>query len=140
MRPSRPEFDDLLDEADRRDAAVVVADEVRDTRRLDRRHHFLALGGGAGERLFGDDHLAGLGGGDGDVVVQVVGHADVDQVDVRPGDQRPPVGLDALVAPAAGEVAHLGLVAAAGGLEHRAAGEVEEVRRGAEGVGMGSGP
>ena len=47
-----------------------------------------------------------------------------------------PVGFDALVAPAVGEGLRLRFVAAAGGLEHRAAREVEEVRGGAEGVGM----
>ena len=85
--------DDLLDQGDGGHAAVVVADEVGDAGLLDGGDHRLAFGGGAGEGLFGDDGLAGFGGGDGDLGVEVVGDADVDEVDVGAGDQLAPVGL-----------------------------------------------
>ena len=54
----------LLDQADGGDAAVVVPDRVRHAGRLDRRHHRLGFGGGAPERLLAHHHLAGLRGGD----------------------------------------------------------------------------
>ena len=79
--------DHLLDEGDGGHAAVVVADEVGDAGLLDGGDHLLAFGGGAGEGLFGDDGLAGLGGGDGDLGVEVVRDADVDEVDVGAGDR-----------------------------------------------------
>ena len=45
--------------------------------------------------------------------MQVVGHADVDEVDVVALDQAPPVGLDALVAPDVGERPDLSALRAA---------------------------
>ena len=97
----------LLDQRDRRHAAVIVPDHVGDAGLLDRLDHRLAFGLGAGQRLFAEHHLAGLGGGDGDLGVEVVGHADVDGVDILALDQRAPVGLDALIAPLLGEVPDL---------------------------------
>ena len=82
-RPADAAFvDDLLGQRDGRHAAIVERDHVGHARLLDGRDHLLGLGHVHGQRLLADDHLAGLGRGDHDVVVQDVGHADVDQVDV----------------------------------------------------------
>ena len=82
-RPADAAFvDDLLDQRDGRHAAIVEGDHVGHARLLDRGDHLLGLGHVHGQRLFADDHLAGLGRGEHDFVVQDVGHADVDQVDV----------------------------------------------------------
>ena len=95
--------DQLLGERDGGHAAVVVPDRVRHAGLLDRVDHLLALGQVHRQRLLAEDHLAGLGRGDGDLGVRVVGRADVDRVDVLALDQLPPVGLDRLVAPLLGE-------------------------------------
>ena len=95
--------DDLLDERHRRDAPVIVPDDVGDPGLLDRRHHRLRLFCRAGERLLRQHHLAGFGRRDGDLRMRVVRRADVDGVDVLARHQLAPVGLDALVAPIVGE-------------------------------------
>lgn len=81
---------------DRRHLAVVEADH---------RHlaagpgpfrglgHGLRLGDRVGERLLAQHVFAGLQGGDGDLRMAVAGGADVDELDVVPGDQGAPVGL-----------------------------------------------
>jgi hypothetical protein len=88
--------------------------------------------------LLAEHHLAGLGGGDGDVVVRVVGRADVDRVDVVAFDQLLPVRLDRLVAPLVGEGLGLLRGAAAHGLEDRAVLQVEEVVGPLVAVGVGT--
>ena len=106
---AEPAFvDELLGERDGRHAAVVVPHRVRHARLLDGGDHLLPLGRVHRQRLLAEDHLAGLGRGDRDVVVQVVRHADVDRVDVRALDQLPPIGFDRRVAPRVGKL--LGLL------------------------------
>ena len=112
--------DQLLGQGDRRHAAIVEPDHVRHARLLDGGGHLFALGHVHRQRLFAEDHLAGLGGGQHDLAVRVVRRADVDHVDVVAGDQLPPVGLVRLIAPVLGERLDLVLVAGAAGLEHRA--------------------
>ena len=116
-----PFVDDLLGQRDGRHAAIVEGDHVGHAGPLHGRHHLLGLGGVHRQRLLADHHLAGRGGGHHDVVVQHVGHANVDQVDVLPGDQLPPVGLLRLVAPGGGEFFQLVLLfrPGAAGLQHR---------------------
>ena len=91
--------DQLPGEAHRGHAAVVVPDHVRHAGLLDRGHHRLALGHVHGERLLAQDRLAVGGRRQRDLLVQVVGHADVDGVDVVALDQLAPVGLGRGVAP-----------------------------------------
>ena len=88
------------------------------------------------ERLFAQDHLAGLGGGDGDLGVDVVRRGDVDEVDVVALDELAPVGFDGFVAPLGGEGFDLAGIAGADGLEDRLIFEVEEVVDLAIGVGV----
>ena len=59
--------------------AVVVPDAVRHARLFDRRHHLRRFRRVAPERLLAHHHLAGLRGGDGDLVMRVVGARDVDE-------------------------------------------------------------
>ena len=99
----------------------------------------LPLGLGAGQRLFAQHHLAGLGGGDGDFRMQVVRHADIDGVDVLARDQRAPVALDAFIAPHLREAPHLAGVARRDRLENRAIAGVEEMADIGPGIGMGAG-
>ena len=54
-------------------------------RRVD---HALGLGRGQGQRLLAQDVLAGLGGRDRPLRVEVVGQRDVDRVDLGIGEQR----------------------------------------------------
>ena len=112
--------DDLLGQRDGRHAAVVERDHVGHARLLDGGDHLLGLGDVHGQRLLADDHLAGLGRGDHDLVVQHVGHADVDQVDVRAGDELLPVEFHRLVAPGLGELLQLVFLLRPGtaGLQH----------------------
>ena len=65
--------DDLLGQGDGRHAAVVERDHVGHARLLDGGHHLLGLGDVHRQRLLADDHLARLGRGDHDVVVQTLG-------------------------------------------------------------------
>ncbi len=95
--------DELLGHRDGGDAAVVVPDRVDDLGLLDRLAHLFAFGDAHRQGLFAEDHLAVGGAGEGDLLVEVVGDADVDGVDVLPLDELPPVGLDRLVAPLVGE-------------------------------------
>ncbi len=126
--------DELLGERDGGHAAVVVPDGVRHAGLLDRFDHLLPLGRIHGKRLLAEDHLAGLGRGDGDIVVQVVRHADIDRVDIVPLDELSPIGLDRGVTPRIGELPGLGLVAGTHGLQHRLVLEVEEIVDAAVGV------
>jgi hypothetical protein len=127
-------IDHVFDEGHGGDAAVIVPDHVGDAGLLDRVDHRLGFLGGAGQRLFRQHHLAGLGGSDGDFGVQIVGHADVDGVDVRRFDQLPPVALDAFIPPGIGKGAHVRRVAPRHRLQHRLVAGIEEVRDLAPGV------
>jgi len=73
---------------DRGHPAVVEPDHVRHAGCFNRLGHFLGLGDVHRQRLFADDHLACLGGGERDLVVHVVRRADVDQVDVDRSSRR----------------------------------------------------
>ncbi len=88
--------------------------------------------------LLAEHHLAGLGRGDGDLGVRVIGRANIDRVDIFALDQLAPVGLDRLVPPLGGEGAGVLGVAAADSLEHGAVLDVEEVIDSLVRVGMRS--
>lgn len=135
-----PVGDHAAGERDGRDAPVVEAD-----------HRQLAVGGcpfgglghrlrllhRVGERLLAQHVLAGLQGGDGDLGVAVARGADVDQVDVVPGDQRPPVGLGGGPAEPVGRGAHPRGVAAADRGECGRERQVEDVAHGAPALRVG---
>ena len=121
--------DELPCQRHRGQAAVVVEYHVGNAGLLDGCDHRLALGHVEGERLFGHDPLAGLGGGDGDLLVGVVGRADVDKVDVVAGDECPPVGLGAGVAPVVGEGLRLAGTSGADGLKDGFIRQIEETGR-----------
>jgi hypothetical protein len=130
--------DQLFGERDRRHAPVVVADEVGHARALDRRDHRLAVDSIHREWLLADDHFSGCGGRLRDFGVQVVGHADVDELDVGPFDQAPPVGLDTSNIPDVGERRDLGGIARRHSLQHRAVPEFgKKAADLAPGVGVG---
>ncbi len=119
--------DDLAGQGDGRHAAVVEPDHVRHAGVLDGPDHLLGLGDVPRQRLLAEHHLAGAGGGDGDLLVGVVGRADVDQIDVGRLDHLAPVGLDAFVAPDLGEGLGLFGVAPADDLQRGAVLDGEEV-------------
>ena len=99
--------------------------------------HLQALRAVQGQRLLAEDHLAGLGGGDGDLARACCsGRQMSTEVDVLAGDQLAPVRLDGLVAPLGGEGLGLGLVEVADRLEDGLVFEVEEVADLAIGVGV----
>jgi hypothetical protein len=89
-------LDELPGQGKRGDAAVVEADHgpgPAGVRGVGGRVHRLGLGQGIGERLLAEHVLARRERGDRDRRVLVAGRADVDQLNVVAGDQRPPVGL-----------------------------------------------
>ena len=132
--------DDLPGQRHGGHAAIVERHHVGHARLLDRGHHLLPLGGADRQRLLADDHFAGGGRGQDDVVVQHVGHANVDQLDVRPRDELAPIEFHRLVAPDPGEFFQLVffLDSGAAGLQHRLVLAREEVADLQIGVGMGA--
>lgn len=125
---------------DRRHLAVVEADH---------RHlaagpgpfrglgHGLRLGDRVGERLLAQHVFAGLQGGDGDLRMAVAGRADVDELDVVPGDQGAPVCLRSRPAVPFGGGGDRRTVASADRGESRPHRQVEDVSRGAPPLGVG---
>ncbi len=100
-------------------------------------HHRFGFGGRPRQRLFANDHLAGLGGRDGDLLVRVVGRADIDQVDVRSFDSLPPIRFDALIAPIIRKGLHLFRVARTRNFEDSAVIQREEIGQALVGIGVG---
>ena len=133
-----PFVDELFGQRDRGNAAIIVPDHVWRLGGLDRLHHPHRFGRVSAERLLAHHHLAGLGGGDGDLGVRVVRARDVDEIDVRARDQLAPIRLEGLIAPLLGKTFDLVLVAAADRLQHRLIAEIEELVDLAERIGMGS--
>ena len=104
---------DLLGEGDSGEEAVIVPNEIGESGGFDGFDHLEALFAVEGEGLLAKDHLAVLNRGHRDVVVGVVGRADVDGVDIVAFDQLSPIGLGIGVAPLFSEGLHLVLGAAA---------------------------
>ena len=126
--------DELLGEHDGGAAAVVIPDHIGHAGLRDGLEHFFGLGSVEREGLFAEDHLAGLGGGDDLLGVEIVRRGDVDDVDVVARDELLPIGLDGLVAPFVGELLRFRGVAAADGLRDEFVGRGEEVINLMEGV------
>ena len=95
--------DQLFGQCHGRHAAIVVPDGVQNAGRFDGFDHLVAFGCVHRKWLFAEDHLAGLGGGDGDLGVAVVGRADINGVDILALNQLAPIGLDRLIAPLVGK-------------------------------------
>ena len=93
--------------------AVVVGARVLDSGFVNRIQHALGLLGRARQRLFANDVLAGLGGGDAGLSVGVVRAAVVEELDGVILDEVAPVGAIALEAIACGGIPHRSLVASA---------------------------
>ncbi len=130
--------DELFGQHHRGTTAVIVPDHVRYPGLLDGFHHFLGLGRIHREGFLAQDHFAGLGGGEGQVGMQVVGDRNVDEVDVVAGDQLAPIGFDAGVAPAGGELLNFILVPRADRLADEFVGRIEEMTDFGVGIGMGA--
>ena len=103
--------DHLPRQPHRRDEAVVERAHVLDAGRLHPLPGLVALVGVAAQRLLADHVLAGLGGGDRRLGVQVVGPGVVEQPDALVGDERAPVGHVVGEAVAARGLGHRLLVA-----------------------------
>ena len=78
------------------------------------------------QRFFAKNHFSRFCGCDRDGSVTVIGCADVDGIDIVPGDQRLPVRLGALVSPLAGKSLGALAISAANGLEYGAIGKVSK--------------
>jgi hypothetical protein len=127
---AEPAFvDQLPEERDGGNAAVVVPDRVRHPGALDGADHRFRLRGGASERLLAGHHLPGASGGDGDLGMRIVGTGNVDQVDVLAFDEAPPIRFRGLVAPIGGEPIDTLAGARRHRLDHRFEREVEVTRR-----------
>ncbi len=92
-----------------------------------RRRHLLGLSAIHGQRLFARDNFARLKRGDGDIVMSVVGRADIDNLDFGIVDNAPPVLHRIFPSPALGHLLHFGLVAAANGFQPWRQGQVEKL-------------
>ena len=129
--------DHLLRKRHGRDTAVVECRERALARLGRRRGHLLCLVQRVRQRLLADHVLAGFQRRQRHGQVQVARRADVDDADLRVGDDLLPVGLPLLEA----EFGRSGLdgvfVAAADRLEHGLVGDVVEVRDLAPSVGVG---
>ena len=119
--------DELLGECHRRDPAIVVPHHVRHLRRLHCFAHFLPLGGVHAQWLFTQDHLSRLGRGQCDFLVRVVRRADIDRINVRPGDQLFPIRLDRFVTPLVSEFFCFGCITTASGFQHRLIIQLEKI-------------
>jgi len=120
-------FDEFFGESDRGDLTIVVPDRVGNAGLLDRLDHLFAFGPVHRQRLFTEDHLAGCGAGEGDFLMQVVGRANVDRVDVLSFDEFSPIAFDGLIAPLIGELLGLGGIAGGDRFQGRTVFEIEEV-------------
>jgi len=130
--------DDFLGKGDGGEEAVVIPDEVGEAGGFHGFYHFEALFAVEGEGLFAEDHFAIFDGGHGDVVMRVVGGADVDGVDVVTFDEFTPVGLGVGVAPLFGEGFYFFFAASADDLADGDVLGVEEVVDLGVGVGVGA--
>lgn len=123
-----------------RDPPVVEADHrepAAGLRLLGGAGHRLGLRDRVGQRFLAQDVFAGGECGQGDVGVAVAGGADVDEVDVLPRDEGPPVGLGARPAvPFGGPADRVGVPSAERGRDG-AQREVEDPVGGAPGLGVG---
>ena len=99
--------------------------------------HGAGLGQGAGERLLAGHVLAGGQGGDGNLGMDVVGGAVVDQAHLGVGKQVLPVVRAALPAPALGEFGHVLDLGPGHGPHVDVHGQVEELGRGHPRVAVG---
>ena len=131
-----PLVQEKLEQHDRRHAAVVIPDHVRDPGGIHRGDHRLRLRRVAAERFVAEHDLAGLRRGNGDFGVRIVRAGDVDDIDILSADKGAPVRFHRLISPVLREgMGALG-VARADGLEYRPVGQVEKAGRLEECVGM----
>ncbi len=109
--------DDPLRELDGRDAPVVEVDHRNRAGLAPGADHVRGFVQRVRQRLLAVDVLAGLEGRDDDVMMQIAGRRDVDQVNVVPRDELAIVGLVALPAKLFGCLAD-GLLVAPGDGDH----------------------
>src|SRR5690606_24099093 len=81
--------------------------------------HFFRFTAVHGHGLFAKDMFTGTGGGNGNFVMQVLWSGDVDDVNVVPLDDFPPVGFDTFPAPLLSEIRYVFFVPTACDLEYR---------------------
>ena len=125
--PDLPFLDHLLGQTDGGDATVIEPDHVGAARFFDSAGHLARLGQVHGQRLFAEDDLTGCGRRERDLMMSIVGRADVDGVDLCRFDELAPVGLHALPSPATRK--RLRFVAAARRycFEHRLISDIEKL-------------
>ena len=135
--PDAPFIDELPGEGDGRHAAVVEPHGIELPALLRGGRHAFGLAAIHGHRLLAGHDLARLQRGDGNIVMRVIGRADIDDADLRIVDDGPPVGDGIFPAPALGHLLDFGLFAAADGLEAGSEGKIEKLVDLAIGVRMG---
>src|SRR5262245_37769794 len=124
--PETPFVKKVLEQHDRRRAAVVVPNHVRDFGGFDRFDHHLRLSRVASQRFLAHHNLAREGGGDGDLGMRVIRAGDVDKVNVFALDQLTPIRLDRLVTPVVREGLRAIGIARADSLQRRLNGKIKE--------------
>ena len=134
--PELSRFDNLFRVGNRRHTAIVENDHVLDARFADRFEHLLRFGQRRRQRLFAEHMLAGLGGGNGDFGMHVVGCVNVNDVNERRLDHLAPVRGRELPAELRPGGFHAGAIPAANGVHLDFGFEWEKVRRLTPGVGV----
>ena len=128
----------LFCQSHRRDPAVVVPDGIRNACVFYRLAHFLPLLNIHRERFFTENHLAGLGRCDGDLVMQIVWRANINGVNVIAFDEFAPIRLDGLISPLIGKSLSSLSISCANRLEHRLILKIKKVIDFSVGVRVGS--
>ena len=118
-------------------ATVIVADHVDHARLLYGLEHGAGFLDRHGERLFAEDMLAGLRGGDGDFSVGIIRRVDVDDVDLGICDDFAPIRCDMLPAKFFGGGPHAFFITTADGVQYGLGGNRKEMSHLAPRVRMG---
>ena len=129
--------DQLAREGDGRHAAIVEPDGIDLAAFARGGGHLFRLAAVHGQRFFAGHDFARFERGDGNIVMGVVGRADIDDADLRIVDDGPPVRDGVLPAPARSHGFDLGFFTAADGLQAGFQGKIEELADLAIGIRMG---
>ena len=129
-----PLINHILSHRHRRDAAVVERDQIGDTGSLHRFSHLQSLSRIERQRFFADDHLAGFSRSDGNFGVKIVGHADLNDIDLFVLNHLAPVSGPGLIAPALSKGPGLLLIQSADRLQDRGVLQIKKIADSAVGI------
>ena len=126
--------DELLRQSNRRHTPIIEPYQVGDAFRGLR--HLRGLRAIHGQRLLAPDDFSGLRRGNGDLGVERIGRADVDNIDVFAIDYRAPVVRRFVPSPAGGHLLNRLLIATADDFALQREGRIEKMSDLVKGIGM----